>query len=99
MCFRISQRVLPLCEDIRRFGTAAYELSLLAEGKIDIYYEATLQPWDMAAGALIVREAGGTCGSVFGPESYDTKGPMIASNSKESFNILREIVEQEMSKE
>lgn len=98
MCFRISERIYPLCEDIRRFGTAAYELALLAEGKIDIYYEATLQPWDLAAGALIVREAGGFCGSIFGPESYDTKGPMIASNSKKSFDILRDIIEDEMSK-
>ena len=99
MCFRISERIYPLCEDIRRFGTAAYELSLLAEGKIDIYYEATLQPWDLAAGALIVREAGGYCGSIFGPESYDRKGPMIASNSKESFDIIRNIIEYEMNKE
>lgn len=99
MCFRISERIYPLCEDIRRFGTAAYELSLLAEGKIDIYYEATLQPWDLAAGALIVREAGGYCGSIFGPESYDRKGPMIASNSKESFDIIRDIIEYEMNKE
>ncbi len=99
MCFRISERVFPLCEDIRRFGTAAYELSLLAEGKIDIYYEASLQPWDLAAGALIVREAGGFCSSVFGPESYDSKGPMIASNSKKSFDIIRDIIEYEMNKE
>ena len=98
MCFRISERIFPLCEDIRRFGTAAYELSLLADGKIDIYYEAALQPWDLAAGALIVREAGGVCSSVFGPESYDSKGPMIAANSKKSFDIIRDIVEDEMSK-
>lgn len=97
MCFRISERIYPLCEDIRRFGTAAYELCLLAEGKIDIYYEATLQPWDLAAGALIVREAGGFCGSVSGPESYDIKGPMIASNTKESFDVIRDIVENEMN--
>ncbi|MDD2411184.1 MAG: inositol monophosphatase family protein [Candidatus Methanomethylophilaceae archaeon] len=99
MCFRISERVLPLCEDIRRFGTAAYELSLLAEGRIDIFFEAALQPWDIAAGALIVREAGGVCGSVYGPESYDSEGPMIAANSRESFGAIRDIVEEEMNKE
>ncbi|MDN5357596.1 MAG: monophosphatase [Candidatus Methanomethylophilaceae archaeon] len=98
MCFGISERILPLCEDIRRFGTAAYELSLLAEGKIDIYFEAALQPWDLAAGALIVREAGGVCGSVHGPESYDGEGAMIASNSKESFDTIRDIIEEEMVK-
>ena len=98
MCFRISERILPLCEDIRRFGTAAYELSLLAEGRIDIYFEAALQPWDLAAGALIVREAGGICGSVHGPESYDVEGPMIAANSRGSFDMMRDIVEDEMLK-
>lgn len=99
MCFRISERILPLCEDIRRFGTAAYELSLLAEGRIDIYFEAALQPWDLAAGALIVREAGGVCGSIHGPESYDREGPMIAANSQKSFCDIRDIVREEIEEE
>lgn len=99
MCFRISERVLPICEDIRRFGTAAYELSLLAEGRIDIFFEAALQPWDIAAGALIVREAGGVCGSLDGPESYDAEGPMIVANCQESFGAIRDIVEEEMGRE
>lgn len=96
MCFRISERMFPLCEDIRRFGTAAYELCLLAEGRIDIYYEASLQPWDFAAGALIVREAGGFVGSVKEKESYDKECPIIASNRKENFEVLEKIVSEEM---
>jgi len=96
MCFRISERMFPLCEDIRRFGTAAYELCLLAEGRIDIYYEASLQPWDFAAGALIVREAGGFVGSVKEKESYDKECPIIASNRKENFDVLEKIVSEEM---
>lgn len=96
MCFRISERMFPLCEDIRRFGTAAYEMCLLAEGKIDIYYEASLQPWDFAAGALIVREAGGFVGSVNGNEGYGREYPIIASNSKDSFEFLRNTVCEEM---
>lgn len=98
MCFRISERILPLCEDIRRFGTAAYELSLLSEGRIDAYFESSLQPWDLAAGALILREAGGVCGSVRGPESYSDEGPLIAANSQENFDIMRDIIEEEMGK-
>lgn len=98
MCFRISERIFPLCEDIRRFGTAAYEMCLLAEGRIDVYYEASLQPWDFAAGALIVREAGGFVGSVNGKESYDNECPIIASNSKENFDILERIVSEEMNR-
>lgn len=96
MCFRISERMFPLCEDIRRFGTAAYEMCLLAEGRIDIYYEAALQPWDFAAGALIVREAGGFIGSVDGDEGYDKEYPIIAANRKESFEFLRTVVREEM---
>ena len=96
MCFRISERMFPLCEDIRRFGTAAYELCLLAEGRIDIYYEASLQPWDFAAGALIVREAGGFVGSVKEKESYNKECPIIASNRKENFEVLEKIVSEEM---
>lgn len=96
MCFRISERMFPLCEDIRRFGTAAYELCLLAEGRIDVYYEASLQPWDFAAGALIVREAGGFVGSVGEKESYDKECPIIASNRKENFEVLEKIVSEEM---
>ncbi|HKM09320.1 MAG TPA: inositol monophosphatase family protein [Candidatus Methanomethylophilaceae archaeon] len=97
-CFRISERVFPVCEDIRRFGTAAYELSLLAQGKIDIYYEPGLQPWDFAAGALILREAGGICGAVLGQESYDLEGPFIAANSRSSFEYLKKIIKEEMLK-
>lgn len=96
MCFRISEKIFPLCEDIRRFGTAAYEMCLLAEGKIDIYYEASLQPWDFAAGALIVREAGGFVGSVDGKEGYDREYPIIASNNQESFEFLKNVVREEM---
>ncbi len=96
MCFRISERLFPVCEDIRRFGTAAYEMCLLAQGKIDIYYEAALQPWDFAAGALIVREANGFVGSAEGDEDYDKEYPIIASNSKENFDFLKGVVVEEM---
>lgn len=97
MCFGVSRRLLPLCEDIRRFGTAAYELCLLAHGRIDIYYEANLQPWDHAAGGLILREAGGFCGSMNGKESFENEGPFIAANSEENFEILRRTVREEMA--
>ncbi|MFN0094168.1 MAG: inositol monophosphatase family protein [Dehalococcoidia bacterium] len=52
-------RVLPQVRDIRRGGSAALDLCYLACGRLDAYFEAGLGPWDYAAGALIVREAGG----------------------------------------
>lgn len=53
-------RLLPRIRDIRRMGSAAYDLCSLAAGRLDAYYEIGLQPWDYAAGALIAREAGAT---------------------------------------
>ncbi len=54
---RIAQ-VIPQVRDIRRFGAAASDLCYLAAGRLDVYYEQWLGPWDWAAGELIAREAG-----------------------------------------
>jgi myo-inositol-1(or 4)-monophosphatase len=51
--------LLPDVRDIRRFGAAALDLAWLAAGRVDAYYETGLNPWDWAAGALLVTEAGG----------------------------------------
>ena len=56
---RLLQGVLPEVRDIRRAGSAALDLCWLAAGRLDACYEAGLAPWDLAAGALIVTEAGG----------------------------------------
>ncbi len=55
----VLQRVLPAVRDVRRAGAAALDLCHVAAGRLDGYYERGVQPWDWAAGALIVREAGG----------------------------------------
>lgn len=52
-------RVLPHIRDIRRGGSAALDLCHVASGQLDGYFEYRLNPWDIAAGGLIVREAGG----------------------------------------
>jgi myo-inositol-1(or 4)-monophosphatase len=51
--------VLPAVRDVRRFGAAALDLCWTAAGRFDIYFEWGLNPWDLAAGALICSEAGG----------------------------------------
>lgn len=51
--------LLPDIRDIRRMGSAALDLCRVAEGSVDLYYERGLHPWDLAAGWLIVTEAGG----------------------------------------
>ena len=54
------RRVLPRVRDLRRAGSAALDLSWLAAGRLDGYYERGLKPWDWVAGRLLVTEAGGT---------------------------------------
>jgi len=53
------RRVMPLARDLRRGGAASLDLASVAAGRLDAYYERGLQPWDHAAGALLVHEAGG----------------------------------------
>ena len=57
---RIVSTVIPLVRDLRRGGSAAIDLSFLACGRVDAYFERGLNPWDVCAGVVLVREAGGT---------------------------------------
>ncbi|MBQ0804946.1 MULTISPECIES: inositol monophosphatase family protein [unclassified Sulfitobacter] len=52
-------RILPVCAGVRRWGSAALDLAYVAAGRYDGYWERRLNSWDLAAGMLIVREAGG----------------------------------------
>ena len=66
----------------RRFGAASLDLCMVACGWLDGYWESRLSPWDLSAGALVVREAGGMVSSITGePFSSDT-GNAIASNGR-----------------
>lgn len=53
------KQIFFLCEDIRRIGSAAIELAYVAAGRVDIYLERNLKPWDYAAAIVIIEEAGG----------------------------------------
>lgn len=55
----VLRHVLPRVRDIRRFGAAALDLCWVAGGRVNAFYELGLQPWDLAAGVVIVAEAGG----------------------------------------
>ena len=56
---RVLAALLPRVRDVRRTGSAAIDLCLVADGRLDAVYEQGLRPWDLAAGALVVTEAGG----------------------------------------
>lgn len=66
---------------IRRIGSAALDLSYVAAGRFDSFWEVSLQPWDYAAGKLLIEEAGGTFTDFGGnPISSLSEGPIIATN-------------------
>jgi myo-inositol-1(or 4)-monophosphatase len=63
---RVLQRVIPHVRDIRRGGAAAQDLAWVAAGRLDGYFERGLQPWDWAAGRLLITEAGGAVAELEG---------------------------------
>ncbi|MBK6730175.1 MAG: inositol monophosphatase [Bacteroidetes bacterium] len=67
------------CQDIRRFGSAATDLCYVACGRFEIYYEGYLQQWDIAAGILIVKNAGGVVKNFEGKEDY-SENKIVACN-------------------
>ena len=72
-------KLMPEVAGIRRFGAAALDLAWVAAGRYDGYWELGIQPWDMAAGLLMVREAGGYATSTGGDDPRDT-GNVVAAN-------------------
>ena len=65
---------------LRRFGAAALDLAFVAAGRFDGYWERDLSPWDMAAGILLVREAGGFVTDLDGGDAMFAKGHIVAGN-------------------
>lgn len=98
LCFDITVRLYNVCEDIRRIGTAAYELCLMSKGAADLYYEVNLAPWDVAASVCILTEAGGCAESQYGKVRLDGPCMVMATNSRESLDFLKEVVREEVAK-
>jgi myo-inositol-1(or 4)-monophosphatase len=80
--------MMPRVAGLRRFGAAALDLAAVAAGRLDGYWERDLQPWDLAAGILMVREAGGTVSGMAGNDDPLTTGHVICGNEA----IHRELV-------
>lgn len=76
------------CADFRRTGSAALDLAYVASGRVDGYFEIGLQPWDCAAGDLLVREAGGVVTDFIGGHNYLQSGNLVAGNSRIVKNML-----------
>lgn len=77
------------CAGVRLAGSCALSLAQLAAGRLDGFWMTGLQPWDIAAGALVVREAGGRLGDFAGATRFLRTGEVIAATPG-IFNLLRE---------
>lgn len=70
------------CAGLRRPGSAALDLAYVACGRLDGFFEKGLQPWDMAAGSLLITESGGIMGTFEGESDYLYKGDVLAGTPK-----------------
>ena len=93
---RSFQNLLPKTAGIRRAGAAALDLAYVAAGRLDGFWELGLKPWDMAAGALLIREAGGLMSDVSGGQGFMESGNLVAANPY-IFEDLRKIVARSVS--
>ncbi|MBD3892297.1 inositol monophosphatase family protein [Hydrogenophaga sp.] len=74
--------VMPRCAGVRRPGSAALDLAYVAAGFTDGFFELGLSPWDVAAGALLVTEAGGLVGNFTGDSNFLEQKECLAANPK-----------------
>ena len=93
-CLNMTSQLYGHCASIRSFGSAEAELCYLAAGKIDVYFESFIQPWDVAAGAIILKEAGGIITDYDGTdEKWESGRQVLATNG-----LLHDAVLKEMQK-
>ena len=76
------------CGSIRRLGAAALDLAYVACGRLDGFWEFNLRPWDIAAGSIIVIEAGGYISDIENNDNYFDSGNVLAANP----NLHKEII-------
>ena len=82
---------LTVSRAVRRLGSAAIDLCYVAAGRLDGFWEQKLNPWDTAAGALIVEEAGGRVTTLRGEPFQSRRGNIVASNGRIHDHMLRTI--------
>lgn len=83
------EAVVPYVSGIRRSGSAALDLAYVAAGRLDGFWEPTLKPWDIAAGSLMVKEAGGKVSDFLNESNYLESGNIVAGNLR----IHKELME------
>ena len=74
---------------LRRFGAAALDFAWVAAGRFDAYWSHNLSPWDVAAGVILVREAGGYVTDLDGGETPWLRGDVVAGNETMHRELMR----------
>lgn len=87
----MTRALLDKAEDIRRTGSAALDLAYVANGRLDGFYEIGLNPWDIAAGCLLVREAGGRYCDFVGRDGLPESGNVLAGSIKVVDGMIKAI--------
>lgn len=82
---------LPKIAGLRRFGSAALDLANVAAGRVDGYWERGLKIWDIAAGTVLVREAGGLISDIDGRNSFLETGNVVAGNEAMHSSLVKEL--------
>lgn len=95
LALRELNAIMPAVAGIRRFGAAALDLAWVAAGRYDAFWERGLNPWDVAAGILLVREAGGFVSEIGLGENPLEKGTIVAGNSKIHGQLAKRLGEVE----
>ncbi|MDO5604834.1 MAG: inositol monophosphatase family protein [Paracoccus sp. (in: a-proteobacteria)] len=83
--------LMPVCAGVRRFGSAALDLAYVAAGRFDGYWERGIHAWDVAAGIILVREAGGFVETIRGDGPVQDAGNIIGANTQ-LFGPFAEII-------
>ena len=83
--------LFPQTAGIRRPGSAALDLAYIASGRLDGFWEIGLNTWDMAAGILLIQEAGGISSDFMGGHDYLENGNLVSGNPKVFAEILKAI--------
>ena len=84
-------RLMPLCAGVRRWGAASLDLAYVAAGRYEGYWERELQAWDIAAGVLLVKEAGGMVSAIREGDDMLEKGAVICGNEA-LFEPFRKVI-------
>ena len=74
------EKVMNEARGLRRFGSAALDMAYVSNGRFDAFYETSINSWDVSAGIIICKEAGGVLSDYQGGEKYFTGSTIIVAN-------------------